>query len=86
MNNFPDFELPQMKQVEFSTEQIRAMSDSDLAKALNGEYGEGDIVSSVTINALLAEQLSRTIKVSSKPHWTVLPTFGLVIISVLLSG
>ncbi|OQW73809.1 MAG: hypothetical protein BVN35_11565 [Proteobacteria bacterium ST_bin11] len=82
-------EAPEIKDPKFlslNLEQITSMSDDELLKTLSGEAAcEYDAISSPLQTIINAELQRRLLIKTSKPHWSVTPSFGLLIIAVLIS-
>ncbi len=71
-------EMPDLNMLDLSYDQIKALTDEELVKLLSGEGHEG-FIREPTIQLISNELLLRQIKESSKPHWTINPTFYAVI-------
>ena len=78
------FVMPDLNSLELSIAQIRELSDDDLLRLLSGE-GHHGLIRDPIIHLISNEILSREIKESSKPHWTIKPTFYAVIFFGLIS-
>lgn len=70
--------------LDLSLTQVKALTDDELQKLLSGEGHKGGIRDS-TIQLISNEVLIRQIRESSKPHWTTVPAFYLLCISILFS-
>lgn len=70
--------------LKLTIDQVKLLSTDELLKLLSGEGHKGGI-HKPTIQLISNEILSRQIKESSKPHWTITPTFIFVCISTLLT-
>lgn len=66
----PEIIMPNYNYLELTLDQVRIMSTDDLLMLLSGEKHDGSI-HSTTIQLIGNELLSRQIKESSQPHWTV---------------
>lgn len=71
--------------LELKLNQIKELPTEELLKLLSGESHSG-LIRESTIQLISNEILSRQIKESSKPHWTITPTFIFVCISTLLTA
>ncbi|WP_228203415.1 hypothetical protein [Acinetobacter sp. CFCC 10889] len=64
--------------IKLTVEEIKQLPDSELLKLLSGE-GVSGVIPAPLLQAISYELTSRQIQRSSKPHWTVKPTFYAVI-------
>lgn len=64
--------------LDIKAEQLSSMETNDLQKLLSGENHKGAI-DPATLTLISNELLMRQIKESSKPHWTIIPTFYAVL-------
>lgn len=71
-------EMPDLNMLDLSYDQIKALTDEELVKLLSGEGHDG-FIREPTIQLISNELLLRQIKDSSKPHWTIIPTFYAVL-------
>ena len=71
--------------LKLTTDQVKLLSTDELLKLLSGEGHKGAI-QETTIQLISNEILSRQIKESSKPHWTVTPTFIVACIASVLAA
>lgn len=71
-------EMPDLNMLDLSYDQIKTLTDEELVKLLSGEGHEG-FIREPTIQLISNELLLRQIKDSSKPHWTIIPTFYAVL-------
>jgi hypothetical protein len=71
--------------LELKLNQIKELPTDELLKLLSGESHSG-LIRESTIQLISNEILSRQIKESSKPHWTVTPTFIVGCIAALLAA
>ncbi|WP_081408652.1 hypothetical protein [Acinetobacter larvae] len=76
---------PQIKRTLLTIETIKKLSDDELLKLLSGESRDG-LISAPLLQAISYELTSRQIQRSSKPHWTVTPTFIVGCIASLLAA
>ncbi|UNW10649.1 hypothetical protein MOW14_05680 [Acinetobacter indicus] len=77
--------LPNLNTLSLSLEEIKSLSDEELLKLLSNEGHDGHILDR-TMQLISNEILIRQIKKSSKPHWTITPTFIFVFTSTLLTA
>ena len=68
-----------IKRVRLTIDEIKQLPDAELLKLLSGESSTGGVISAPLLQAISYELTSRQIERSSKPHWTVKPTFYAVI-------
>lgn len=78
-------EMPDLNMLDLSYDQIKALTDEELVKLLSGEGHKG-FIREPTIQLISNELLGRQIKESSKPHWTVTPTFIVGCIAAILAA
>ena len=71
--------------LELKLNQIKELPTDELLKLLSGESHSG-LIRESTIQLISNEILSRQIKESSKPHWTVTPTFIVGCIAAALAA
>lgn len=71
--------------LKLTINQIKLLSTDDLLKLLSGEGHKGAI-QETTVQLISNEILSRQIKESGKPHWTVTPTFVVACIASVLAA
>lgn len=71
--------------LDIKAEQLSSMETNDLQKLLSGENHKGAI-DPATLTLISNELLMRQIKESSKPHWTVTPTFIVGCIASILAA
>ena len=79
----PDINLTMPKRT--SANSLKAMSDDELLDALSGNDGSKGMVTMQYLQAISAELQRRAIEKASHPHWSVTPSFWLLVTSVLLS-
>ncbi|ENW64839.1 hypothetical protein Q5X42_04965 [Acinetobacter baumannii] len=77
-------EMPDLNMLDLSYDQIKALTDEELVKLLSGESHEG-FIREPTIQLISNELLMRQIKEASKPHWTTVPAFILLIVTLILT-
>jgi Zn-dependent protease with chaperone function len=86
MFTMPPISIPELKKtVSLSVSQVNAMSDAELLAVLSGESGHEGIVPIQLQQIITSELLARGLAKGSKPHWSVLPSFWLLVISVALA-
>ncbi|MGL3997927.1 hypothetical protein ACSR4G_17055 [Acinetobacter baumannii] len=68
--------------VKLTLEEIKRLSDDELMMLLSGE-GRSGIIPAPLLQAISYELTSRQIKKSSKPHWTIIPTFIVACIAAI---
>lgn len=71
--------------LELKLNQIKELPTDELLKLLSGESHSG-LIRESTIQLISNEILSRQIKESGKPHWTVTPTFIVGCIAAALAA
>lgn len=69
-------------QVSLTLEEIRQLSDDELLMLLSGE-GRNGVIPAPLLQAISYELTSRQIQRASKPHWTIIPTFIIVLIAAI---
>lgn len=77
--------LPNLNTLSLSLKEIKSLSDEELLKLLSNEGHDGHMLDR-TVQLISNEILIRQIKESSKPNWTVRPTFFLLIITLILTA
>lgn len=70
--------------LELSLDDIKKLSSNDLLKLLSSDGHSGEISPS-TLQLISNELLMRQIKESSKHHWTTVPAFILLIVTLILT-
>ena len=78
-------ELPEIKYVDLTVVQVKAMTDSELLSILSGESELEGIISLPLQQLITSELLARTLANTSKPHWSVVPSFCLLVIATVLA-
>jgi hypothetical protein len=78
-------ELPKLEFVDLTVSQIKAMPDSELLSILSGESEHQGIVPARLQQLITSELLFRTLANTSKPHWSVVPSFWLLIATTILA-
>ncbi len=85
----PDIEAPKMPEIKFaeiSSSDIKAMKDDEIVQILTGEKDMCGMLDLGTRQVLTNELMARTIKQASQPHWSVKPSFWLLVITVILTA
>ncbi len=82
---FPSIDFPQIEVVELTVAEIKAMSDAELLSVLSGESEHEGIVPQPLQQLITAELLARTLAKNAKPHWSVVPSFWLLVAATLLA-
>ncbi|MDC5349831.1 hypothetical protein NRA49_03660 [Acinetobacter baumannii] len=77
-------EMPDLNMLDLSYDQIKTLTDEELVKLLSGEGHDG-FIREPTIQLISNELLMRQIKESSKHHWTTVPAFILLIVTLILT-
>lgn len=77
-------ELPDLVELDLTLAEIRELSDDDLLKILTGESDQGLIMPSL-LQAINSEYVRRQIEQTSKPHWTIFPTFIVACLAAISS-
>jgi len=94
MTDFPSFasfpstpriEIPETRFVSLTADQIKALPDSELLRVLSGEYGDDAIVPAPLQQLVAAELHARALAAASKPHWSVVPAFWLILVTAILA-
>ncbi len=79
--------LANLAPVHLKYAQIKTMTNEELIKALTGELNpKSNRLSDGSIQLVSNELLTRQVKESSKPHWTVTPTFIVACVASLLAA
>jgi hypothetical protein len=83
----PKLETPKinLKVAELSAAQIKGMKNEEIISTLTGEKDVGGMLPLALQQALTNELLTRTIKSSSKPHWSVTYNFWATVIAAIAS-
>ncbi len=85
----PDIRIPKMPEIEvaeITAADIKAMKDDEIIQILTGEKDMGAMIDLGTRQVLTNELMTRTIKQASKPHWSVMPSFWLLVATVVLTA
>jgi hypothetical protein len=89
--SFPNFrssplpEMPEIRFVSLTVDQITALPDSELLRVLSGEYDDGAVVPGPLQQLVAAELQARALAAASKPHWSVVPAFWLIVATAILA-
>lgn len=78
-------ELPELQFVDLTVAQIKAMPDSELLSILSGESEHQGIITLPLQQLITSELLARTLANTSKPHWSVVPSFWLLVAATILA-
>lgn len=78
-------EMPRVRFVDLTADQVKALPDSELLRVLSGEYGDGAVVPASLQQLITAELHSRALAAASKPHWSVVPAFWLLVVTAVLA-
>jgi len=71
--------------MRISVAKVKAMTDAELLAALNGEDGRKGMMTMQFLQLITSELQARNIERAGKPHWSTVPSFWLLVISVFLS-
>jgi len=71
--------------VRLRIEDMKGMSDAELLAVLNGEGGPRGMMTGQTAQLIASELQARAIDRAGKPHWSTVPSFWLLVTSVVLS-
>lgn len=88
MKTLNRIEMPDMSHaipMRISVAKVKAMSDAELLAALNGEDGRKGMMTMQFLQLITSELQARSIERAGKPHWSTVPSFWLLVISVALS-
>jgi UPF0716 family protein affecting phage T7 exclusion len=85
MFEMPRFEMPEIEVVDLTVAQLKAMSDGELLKLLSGESDLKGMIPLPLQQLITSELLARGLAKASKPHWSVVPSFWMLIATVLLA-
>jgi len=80
----PPLKTLNLNPLKLTSKEIKALTDEDLFALLNGEKYKG-IIPLPIMQSISNELLIRQIEKSSKPHWTVTPTFIVSCIAAIAS-
>ena len=81
-----EIEVPDMSHMipmRISIAKVKAMSDAELLAALNGEDGRKGMMTMQFLQLITSELQARSIERASKPHWCMVPSFWLLVISAI---
>ena len=82
--NEPDPKFFDRNYLQLTFDQVKNLPTDDLYKLLSGENHSG-AVNDKTVQLISNEILSRQIKETSKPHWTITPTLIVATIAAVAS-
>ena len=77
--------LPEFKFVELTVSQVKAMTDAELLAVLSGEDGQDAMVPQPLQQLITSELLTRALSRNAKPHWSVVPSFWLLVSATILA-
>src|SRR6218665_1242878 len=87
------FELPRgqvdpgrVQTLRLSLAQLREMSDDELLKLLTGESELKGLLRAATAQSIQAVLHERALQRATKPRWTEVPSFWLLVVAVLLAA
>lgn len=72
--------IPELKTIDLSLSEVKAMSDDELLAVIAGESRHEGFLSAQLQQLITAELIRRNLEKASKPHWSVTPSFWLLII------
>ena len=78
-------DMSHMIPMRISVSKLKQMSDAELLAALNGEDGRKGMMTMQFIQLITSELQARSIAKAGKPHWSTVPSFWLLVTSVILS-
>jgi hypothetical protein len=81
-------EVPDMSHMipmRISVAKVKAMTDAELLAVLNGEDGRKGAMTMQFLQLITSELQARAIQRASKPHWSTVPSFWLLVTSVVFS-
>jgi hypothetical protein len=85
MFTMPRIDLPRIKTVNLTIAQVKALSGAELLEILNGESEHEGIIPLSLQKIITAELLARDLAKGRVPHWSVLPSFWLLVTAVVLA-
>lgn len=74
-----------MRPIRFDADALRGMRDEQLLDLLGGGGDDAGTVYPAAAQAIAAELLRRQFERSRRPHWSVIPSFWLLVASVLVA-
>lgn len=83
-----EVEVPDMSHMipmRISVAKVKAMTDAELLAALNGEDGRKGMMTMQFLQLITSELQARNIERAGRPHWSTVPSFWLLVTSVVLS-
>lgn len=78
-------DVSHMIPMRISVAKVKAMSDAELLAALSGEDGRKGMMTMQFLQLITSELQARNIERAGKPHWSTVPSFWLLVTSVVLS-
>jgi hypothetical protein len=79
----PDMSYMTPRRISVAT--VKAMSDVELLAALNDEDGREGMMTMQFVQIITTELQARSIERASQPHWSTVPSFWLLVTTVVLS-
>lgn len=77
------YNMSHLMPVRLRIEDMKDMSDAELLAVLNGEGGPRGMMTGQTAQLIASELQARAIDRASKPHWSTVPSFWLLVISAI---
>ncbi|NMM14152.1 MAG: hypothetical protein HHJ17_11525 [Rhodoferax sp.] len=78
-------DMSHMMPMRISVAKVKAMSDAELLAALNGEDGRKGMMTMQFLQLITSELQARSIERAGKPHWSTVPSFWLLVGSLVIS-
>jgi hypothetical protein len=78
-------DVSHIRPVRLRIDELKRMSDAQLLAVLNGEAGLKGVITGTTAQLITAELHARALAKASKPHWSAVPSFWLLVISTSLT-
>ena len=78
-------DMSHMIPMRISVSKLKQMSDTELLAALNGEDGRKGMMTMQFIQLITSELQVRSVEKAGKPHWSTVPSFWLLVTSLILS-
>lgn len=69
-----------------TADEIKSKTDDELVKILSGESHSDKALSLSTQSLITTELISRSVNKASKPHWTITPSFIVIVVAMVFSG
>jgi len=77
----PTIKMPELKTDSRSLAELKRISDEEIRAFIDGDLSDGAFIPVIPIQMALHELAMRQIERATKPHWSVLWTFWLVLAS-----